>query len=391
MKRLVLFYFIGLCFVISSKAQNLVSNPSFEYTNCPVSFSNINGCLPWVGTIGTPDYYNTCSTNSSTSVPYNFFGGNFQYANSGNGYAGIQTFVLSQPNTRENIAVQLTSNLVLNTYYLAKFHIVNIQAYRLANNNIGLYFSNNLTYTVNAGSTVNLPMHIYKYGNPVIKDTLNWTEIRGVYKANGTEQYITIGNFKDDANTKIDTTNYGSFGNAAYYMIDDVSVEPICTPFWSYRDTTLAIGQDSVLIGPAITGLNINWYDATNTFITNAPGIYVKPAQTTTYTAVEDFCGTTYTNTIVVTVQPTGFAPSPSERVGVRLFPNPSNGIVNITSSYGFEKIELLGITGHVLLSESVNSKTHQLQLQNFAEGFYFVKIIYADGLSSVKKIIVSR
>lgn len=289
---------------------------------------------------------------------------------------------------RGNICSQLSSNLLNNNFYLVKFYAVNVQSYFIASNNLSLNFSSTINYTLAPNTTLNLPMHIYKFGNPIIKDTLNWTEILGIYKANGTEQYITIGNFKEDANTKIDTTNYGwpNF-HATYYMIDDVSVEPICTPFWSYRDTTVAIG-DSVLIGPAITGLNINWYDATSTLITNAPGIYVKPAVTTTYTAVEDFCGNTYTNTIVVTVTPTAIKEYEKEQLQISLHPNPANGLVTISGKYDFEKIVLLSITGQVLLSETVNSKKHELQLQNLAEGIYFLKVVYANGMSVTKKII---
>ncbi len=287
-------------------AQNLVPNSSFEnYTTCPTNYGQISFATAWVSSLNSSEYYNTCSTYSNVAIPINLYGCNYQYPNTGNAYAGFQSLVLSSPNTRSNISVQLSSTLILDNYYLVKFYTNKVNCIQYAHNNIALNFANVLTTTVSTGNTVNLPMHIYKFGNPIIADTLNWTEIMGIYKANGTEQYITIGNFKDNTNTKIDTTNYGFIGNAAYYQIDDISVEPICIPFWSYRDTTVAIG-DSVLIGPAITGLNINWYDATGTFITNAPGIYVKPAQTTTYTAVEDFCGTTYTNTIVVTVQPTG-------------------------------------------------------------------------------------
>jgi len=317
-----------------------------------------------------------------------FFLENYQQAKNGNAYAGIGTYVSNNPNFRENLSVQLISSLINTNYYFVKFYVANVQLYPSAHNNIALNFSSVLITTVSFGGVVNLPMHVYKFGNPIIADTLNWTEIMGIYKANGTEQYITIGNFEDDASTNI---NYTKFGNtppyAAYYMIDDVSVEPICTPFWSYRDTIVAIG-DSVLIGPAITGLNINWYDATSTLITNAPGIYVKPAQTTTYTAIEDFCGNTYTNTIVVTVTPTAVKEYEKDILKVELYPNPTSDIVTITSKYDFEKIELLSLTGQVLLQESVNAKTHQLQLQNLAEGIYFVKVSYSNGMSVTKKVI---
>lgn len=75
-----------------------------------------------------------------------------------------------------------------------------------------------------------------------------------------------------------------------------------------------------------------------------------------------------------------------NEAAGVS--PNPTNGSVTISSKYDFEKVELLSITGQILLSETVNSKSHQLQLQNFTEGIYFVRVFYPNGLSTVKKVI---
>jgi hypothetical protein len=68
--------------------------------------------------------------------------------------------------------------------------------------------------------------------------------------------------------------------------------------------------------------------------------------------------------------------------------PNPTSGLLSITTPYTFNKIELLSITGQVLLSQTVNDTTHQLNLQNFAEGIYFVKVIYVNGQSVTKKII---
>jgi len=70
------------------------------------------------------------------------------------------------------------------------------------------------------------------------------------------------------------------------------------------------------------------------------------------------------------------------------LAPNPTNGLLTISSLNDFTKIELLSLTGQTLLSEAVNSKSHQLQLQNFAEGIYFVKVSYNNGTNITKKII---
>jgi hypothetical protein len=384
--------FLLIILILVSKvffSQNLVPNPSFEsYTMCPTNYGQIANAVAWdyIHAANSSEYYNACSSGTQVSVPKNFFGANYQLAKTGNAYAGIQTLTQSG-NFRGNICAQLSTTLSANSYYYAKFYAVSVQGYKIVSNNLALSFSSTVNYTLMPNTTLNLPMHIYKFGNPVLKDTLNWIEVKGIYKATGIERFIIIGNFMDKINTKVDTIDSNALSWATYYMIDDVSVEPICTPFWSYRDTTVAIG-DSVLIGPAITGLNINWYDATSTLITNAPGIYVKPAQTTTYTAVEDFCGNTYTNTIVVTVTPTAVKEYENNALQISLHPNPANDIVTITSKNDFSKIELLNVTGQVLLSETVNDKTRQINLNGFSEGIYFVKVVSANGMSVTKKVV---
>lgn len=73
------------------------------------------------------------------------------------------------------------------------------------------------------------------------------------------------------------------------------------------------------------------------------------------------------------------------------IYPNPSNTICTISSKTIIQKTELTNIAGQVLLSEIVNKKTHQLQLQNFSQGIYFIKVHYPNGLSVTRKVIVNR
>ncbi len=75
----------------------------------------------------------------------------------------------------------------------------------------------------------------------------------------------------------------------------------------------------------------------------------------------------------------------------VSFYPNPTNGLVRIESIELIQGIEVMDITGQILLSETATEKTHQLQLQNYAEGIYFVRVVYPNGLSAVKKVIVNN
>lgn len=388
-------FFILLTISSIANSQNLVPNPSFEsYTLCPNNPGQVSYATPWIPSISTPDYFNSCTTSSTFSVPVNFSNVNFQIPKTGNAYVGLATILPPSMNIRENISVALTNTLVNNTCYFVKFYVVNTQTYKLANNNLALNFSSNLTTTVGINSTVNLPMHIYKFGNPVISDTLNWTEIMGIYKANGTEHYLTIGNFKDNANTKIDTFNQVGNGFVGYYLVDDVSVEQLSAPFWNYRDTTVTLG-DSVLIGPAITGLNINWYDSNNNFIANAPAIYVKPNSPTYYTATEDFCGTITTHTINVMVNPTSVKDYNLFVKSISMFPNPTTNdftISNLTESSKL-KVDITDTQGKLYSSELITVTNNKTTVKtNLVNGVYFVSITdNTSGLKAVKKLIVQK
>ena len=60
-----------------------------------------------------------------------------------------------------------------------------------------------------------------------------WTEVRGLYKAQGGEKYLTIGSFSDERNYRKSPTYYEKkndlFADSVYvyYYIDDVSVIPV--------------------------------------------------------------------------------------------------------------------------------------------------------------------
>ncbi len=72
------------------------------------------------------------------------------------------------------------------------------------------------------------------------------------------------------------------------------------------------------------------------------------------------------------------------------IYPNPNNGVFTINSKDVIQKIEVTNISGQLLAQETIDSKTHQLQLYNFAQGIYFIKVSYSNGLSIIKKLIIN-
>jgi hypothetical protein len=59
----------------------------------------------------------------------------------------------------------------------------------------------------------------------MLSDSVNWVAVSGTFIANGGEQYLTLGNFRDESHTmKQYLGGSGSLNLEAYYYIDDVYV-----------------------------------------------------------------------------------------------------------------------------------------------------------------------
>lgn len=204
------------------EAQNLVPNPSFEqYDTCPNNLTQISRAIGWSSYSITPDYFNSCAPDTealSFSVPSNYFG--FQYARSGNGYAGIVTFDQYSANEREYIGIHLNQSLTVGAKYFASFYVSRaVTPYilvNIANNKIGLRLST-VPYTQSNPAPVNNFAQVYS--DSIISDTLNWIKISGSFIADSVYNYLSIGNFFDDSLTSFVAYNSSAF---AYYYVDDV-------------------------------------------------------------------------------------------------------------------------------------------------------------------------
>lgn len=389
-KKYLFFYVINIFTFQDFFSQNLVQNPSFEiYDTCPYFASQIHFAIPWVGTNNSTDYSNSCANdiNPICGVP-NSEG---QVAKTGNAFATCYFYNGPNFNYREYVQGKFFSQLILDNYYLINLFIKPDRRSSIAVNNAGVYISSNsfTTPTLSEGNTV-APYNpqIVSFGNPIISDTSNWTKIEGIYKANGNENYITIGNFKDDEHT--DTLNIGgAFSHISYYYIDDVSVEEISEPFWQYRDTTIHYG-DSVLIGPALTGLDINWYTANDEFIANAPGIYVKPETSRNYIAKETFNDIETTHLVHVTVLG-GLGLAVNELEQLVVYPNPNSGEFSLGGLFsGKTELKIINLAGQTVWLEEANFTQNEEKITvDLEKGVYFLEVRNLDSEKSVKRKIV--
>ena len=200
----------------------MVPNPSFEYyISCPEGgFYTVNNAYPWFNpTHNAPYYCNLCSNNPEFSVPNNF--GGHQYARTGNAYVMTTTFY-GTPDGRTYIETPLLDTLIKGKKYCIEIYVSLGEISEFTTNNLGVYFSydsisdqNNWFYYLHY-----IPQ--FEHTTIISTDTINWILISGEYIAGGGEKYITIGNFRNDANT--DTLKFGSVGMYAIYYLDDISL-----------------------------------------------------------------------------------------------------------------------------------------------------------------------
>jgi gliding motility-associated-like protein len=208
-----------------SAQQNLVPNGSFEDTvNCPSNYDELNKTMFWYKpTQGTPDLFNSCNT-----IPY-FIGtpsngGGYQFPKDGRAYAGFAVnFDTSNGallNYREYLQIKLISKLDAGKKYTVSFFVSRADSFFIALKDIGAFISK-FPIGCNCSSTLILSPQVV-YGN-FVTDNNNWTEVKGEFLANGTEEFLTLGYFKNNNST--DTVFLKPTNDlTAYYYLDKVSI-----------------------------------------------------------------------------------------------------------------------------------------------------------------------
>jgi len=394
-------------FILSGSldAQNLVPNPSFEdYTSCPTSVAQITLATPWVTpTTGSPDYFNACATSSYCSVPTNFFGN--QIPRTGDAYAQAVFYPSFGADFREYSQVKLISPLIAGQTYDVSFYTSLQDKAARASNNIGIYIS---TVAPTSGGSINLPVTPQINETSIITDYTNWTLISGTYTAVGGEEYITIGNFYNDASTNTSINPVGNSMYATFYLIEDVCVTPqggtgcvyvlpiILSHFeidcnnhfpeikWS---TSAEINNDYFTIEKSADALNweivtyiqgagnsnqqINYSYVDDNYENNNQTTYYRLKQT-------DFDGKfEYFN--IVPIQCRG-------ATSLIIFPNPASNTITI-SGKEINKIEIIDLLGRIVKQVEPVGNNIEIDISTFSNGSYMIRI-YGINQSSVHKII---
>ncbi|HAP01339.1 MAG TPA: hypothetical protein DCQ93_05375 [Bacteroidetes bacterium] len=281
-KTIILFFIFSFSKILV--AQNLVPNSGFDsYSVCPSGSSQVI-TPPWfvpTGQTGTPDYMNACYAGGQQGAPNNFYG--FQVPQSPNGYYGMITYYGGGIEVREYLTAQLTTPLVAGQTYSVGVSVSYSDNFEYATDHFGVYISAAAPTWIGNYSAMNTytPQVDNGAGN-LITDMTNWTLISGTYTAVGGENFVTIGNFYNDANTLISVQNASGL-MWGYYYVDDVFVIPTNPTLNVTGNTMLCLGESTTLT--ATGGGPYQWADSLNqnTILSTDSFLTVSPVSTTTY------------------------------------------------------------------------------------------------------------
>ena len=216
-------------------SQNLIKNPSFEiHAECPKRMGNFNIDLPsWsTPTRGTTDYFNSCS--ELMGVNSNFKG--TQEPFHGNGYAGF--YVIAPEDYREYIQAEISKTLEKGKKYQVSFYVSLAEKSDYAIRDIGVLFAekkmslNKKTY-LSKTQIYSIKDNSFNFqtvlSSKFLTNDKKWVKLSTEFLAEGSENFMILGNFNNNATTRrVDTKIDLKIG--AYYYVDMVSligVDPV--------------------------------------------------------------------------------------------------------------------------------------------------------------------
>ena len=229
-----------LLFIQLTKAQNLVPNFDFEdLISEPCGFLNSstefeNSMNTWqVANGGTPDIFlssieQACwnfQPNSSYPGPIGLKGS--QDPHSGDSFVGLFAFTIDGLDQRDYLQVELNSPMQTGIEYIVEFYVSLADNTEFSVDDLGAYLSTTAISGLDDGP---LDYEAQVHFDDFVTDTENWVQISDTIIADENFEFITLGNFNDDANTSTqeNPSSAGCVGcYGAYYFVDDISITPL--------------------------------------------------------------------------------------------------------------------------------------------------------------------
>ena len=122
----------------------------------------------------------------------------------------------------------------------------------------------------------------------------------------------------------------------------------------------------------------------------NTPGTQIKNTAYIYFDYNEPVITNTALNTIFI---PTGINTNKTTNNNWMVYPNPTNGTLHVANDHPISPgttVEIINTLGQAIYSDSIKTNFKTIELNNFSNGIYFVKIT-SDKQSSVTRIILNN
>lgn len=287
-------FYCALCFSVPFFGQNLVPNPSFENhssLHCSWIINNsqfTNAVDDWfIPTNGTSDIYNDKNSTTCFSHPHSthFSATGSQKPLTGHNMAGIYSY--SFPHTyREYVEVKLKSSLTIGKTYYVEMYVSVADESAFLSNNIGMNFSVQRLEQKDSKNIAGITPQINI--DTIVTNMTDWVKISGTFTATLAHEYLTIGNFFNEKDTKTKEIVPNAFKKNTYLYIDDVLVEeyqPVCQ---LHTSSVTICSTDTTILSSTSTNF-MGWAPkaSPNTILSMQNNYPVFPTKTTTYWGYE--------------------------------------------------------------------------------------------------------
>jgi gliding motility-associated-like protein len=255
--------------------QNLVNNPSFENQGpCPIISPDFTDAItPWdtTGKTGAIGYFNqNCGDPGGPNTTNN------ATAFDGDGFLGMLLYAPGSGLTRSYIHTKLKEPLDSGALYRATFYVRPVLndalGIGLGIDNISLAFTDSIFDSIPPGGAFLYDAQVSNE-NPIVNQ-LQWTAICGIFMADGTEEYMTIGNFASDLETTAEPLDGSSNPQFAFYLVDFVSVVKNDIP--TLPKDTFICRKGRIDVDMRFPDLTVLWQDGEqdNFYSITEPGTY---------------------------------------------------------------------------------------------------------------------
>jgi gliding motility-associated-like protein len=232
---------------------NFVPNPGFEdVSDCDLEYGEANKAMPWKIVnlpVATPDLFHSCANNDFFITPTSGCN-DLIYPKSGEGMVGL---VSNSAFAEERIYARLIDELPQGIDIYVAYSIRPRE--KCGGPMDFLCYSNSLSLVFSDFQFQS--QQVVLASDTIVDGTEDWITMEACFAANGTEDFVLLGNYKETTQTLVYCDFINATANFAYTYVDEV----IVSPFDVVPDTLYLCAGEVLELDATFYDVPISWSD----------------------------------------------------------------------------------------------------------------------------------